>query len=467
MREALDWLSGKLEKLFIEELEKYKVDPWELRNEYIEVLLKRVPKRSEKFLQDQFGTLPAEEKTHVMRLLEMQRHELLMYTSCAWFFDELSGIETVQVLQYACRAIQLAESESNLNLQSEFLKRISKAQSNIRDYADGADVYTRFVIPSQLTLTQIGMHYAVASLYAENLDDIDIFNYSCTASHFKRKAQGTQRLAVGRTHVKSKVTLSEKHFSFIVLYFGQHHIVGKAFEEIPVDEYENFVEKVFDAFENSNLSEVLELFKLYPEQRNFSFFDMFKDEQIKLLDGIVDYGLQLAASSYKKINDRNYNLLNVMRTKHLDPPKMLVKNLEMVLNNELQSVFKSSNGKRIDIMALETTVDSIVRWNFRVESAELEFLCTQKLESLLVNLGELNNGNSKKAKALIRNVRSSLELLARVDVYPELNNIQDVVFNYVKKLPDNVTADTRSVLYNFCEYINLVVSQKENPKLKV
>jgi len=466
LRDSLDWLRDKLEILYTQELKKYAVDPWDIRNKYIDVLLDRKPEKSEKFLENEFGKVTREEKVHLMRLLEMQRHELLMYTSCAWFFDEISGIETVQVLQYACRAIQLAESESTLNLHTDFLRGISKAKSNIRDYADGADVYTRFVLPSQLTLTQIGMHYAVASLYAENFDDIDIFNYNCKSSHHKRITQGRQRLALGRTHVQSRVTLSDKHFSYIVLYFGQHHFVGKAFEEIPIEEYEDFVFRIIDAFEHSNLSEVLELLKLYPEQRNFSFFDMFKDEQIKLLNGIVNYSLDLAASSYKKINDRNYNVLNVMRTKHLDPPKMLIKNLELVLNNELQALFKSENGNKIDVMALETTVQTIERWNFRVESAELDFLCKQKLESLLSDLGQMNNGNRKLAKALIKNVRSALELLARVDVYPELNNIQDIVFTYIKYLPKNITADTRTILYNFAEYINLEVEHFKELSIK-
>ena len=56
----------------------------------------------------------------MMRLLEMQRHELLMFTSCGWFFDEISGIETIQILQYASRAIQLAEDESDYELEATF-----------------------------------------------------------------------------------------------------------------------------------------------------------------------------------------------------------------------------------------------------------------------------------------------------------------------------------------------------------
>ena len=49
--------------------------------------------------------LSDEDRVRACKLLELQRHAMLMYTSCGWFFDEISGIETVQVIQYAGRAI--------------------------------------------------------------------------------------------------------------------------------------------------------------------------------------------------------------------------------------------------------------------------------------------------------------------------------------------------------------------------
>ncbi|HKL02110.1 MAG TPA: DUF3536 domain-containing protein, partial [Cryomorphaceae bacterium] len=460
----LDWLRDRLEKIYEKEIAAFDLDPWELRNKYIDVILERTPQNVNAFLRSNFGSLTAEKRTHVMRILEMQRQEMLMFTSCGWFFDEISGMETVQILQYACRAIQLAESETEASLENEFLKRLAKAPSNLESFNDGADVYREYVLPSQLTLTQIGMHFAVASLYAENPDDIVVFNYDAKSSEFRRIVQGNQRLVLGRTHVNSKVTLSNKDFSFVVLYLGQHHLIGKAFREIPLDEYNGFAENVIKAFQESNLSTVLELFKTYPEQRSFSFFDMFKDEQIKLLNGILDYGVSLAASSYKKINDRNYNLLNVMRTKQLDPPKILVKNLEMVVNIDLINLFSGENAK-IDVTELHRVVEEVEKWNFLVDSAQLDFICARKLDSMLLNVGDFSNGNGEKARQLVVNIHEALKLLGRIGVYPELNDIQNTVYRQIMRLPKDVQGNTRKELYEFATYINLDVSKIPRAKI--
>jgi hypothetical protein len=437
---------------------KHHADPWALRNAYITILLKRTPERVEAFLEEHFGDLDNTERTHVMRLLEMQRHELLMYTSCAWFFDEISGIETVQVMQYACRAIQLAESETDEKLEVEFMERIAKAKSNLAEYGDGAGVYDRFVRPSMLSLTQIGMQYAVSSLFAEDPDDITVFNYKCRSTEFRRIIQGSQRLALGQTHVRSKVTLSEKKFSFVALYLGQHHIVGKAFDEIPKEEWKEFSDKVTDAFQESNLGRVIEVFRMYPEQRSFSFFDMFKDEQIKMLNDILEESQSLAASSYRKINNRNYNVINVMRNSHLNPPRMLVRNLDMVLNNELRELF-ANGGTRISIPDLRRVVSEFKKWEFSIDHEELDFICAKKLNAMLEDFGIPEEANAGEFQRLLTNLREALELLSTVGIYPELNEIQDVVFHYLKNSVKEIDEGVREELLRFAEYINLEVDR--------
>jgi len=458
LRESLDWLREELAEVYERELENYHPEPWKLRNLFIDVILSRTPDKVDRFLLDNFGKLSPVERTHVMRLMEMQRQELLMYTSCGWFFDEISGIETVQILQYACRAIQLAESESSEVLSAAFKAKLSEAISNISNLGNGMNVLEKYVEPSQLTLTQIGMHYAVASLFAEDPNTISVFNYNCQSTHFKRVSQGSQKLAVGRTHIDSRVTLSQKDFSYVVIYLGQHHLIGKAFQDIPLEEYEAFVDKLMKAFSNSNLTEVLELFRLYPEQRSFSFFDMFKDEQIKMLEGILKYGEELAASSYRKINERNYNIINVMRTTHLHPPQMLVNNLEMVLNIELRDLFKSG-AHRVNILELRRVVRDIRKWKFKIDHADLNFICANKLNDLLYNLGILSNGTAKKSLDMIENMQNALDLLAKVGVYPELNEIQDAIFTTVKTMEPDVPQEMKNKVFSFAEYINLDVSR--------
>ena len=100
-----------------------------------------------------------------LRLLEMQRHAMFMFTSCGWFFDELSGIETVQVLQYAGRVIQLAQSVLDTDLEPPFLERLAKAPSNIREHRDGRRVYEKFVKPTLVDREHLGAHFAVSSLF--------------------------------------------------------------------------------------------------------------------------------------------------------------------------------------------------------------------------------------------------------------------------------------------------------------
>ena len=463
LRESLDWLREKLCEIYEESMKGYHSDPWSLRNEYIDIILDRTPERVEKFLEANFKELVPRERTHIMRLMEMQRHELLMYTSCGWFFDEISGIETTQILQYAARAIQLAESESDYELESQFKAILEKAKSNIPELGTGKDVYIDKVKPTTLTLTHIGMHYAVSSLFAEDPDEISVFNYSCKSSEFRRIVQGTQRLALGRTHVNSRVTLSNKDFSFVVMYIGQHHMVGIAFEQIAEAEFNAFGEKVIEAFQRSNLSEVFDLFKRYPDQRSFSFFDMFKDEQIKMLQGIIDNSLDMAASSYKKINDRNYNLLNVMKSTHLQVPNILVKNLELVLNNELREIFTACNEK-IDIYDLNRVIGEIKKWDFKMDHTELNFICTGTMDHLLSQLGTLSNGNAARTREILKNVQEALDVLGKVGIKPELNEIQDIIFTHLVKLDPEIPQDIQNLLKGFAEYINLDVSLILNRK---
>lgn len=458
LRESLNWLRDKTSDIYIKQITALKKDPQQLRNEYIEVILNRTPEVVQSFLHRHFGNLKIDEQTQIMRLLEMQRNALLMFTSCGWFFDEISGIETVQILQYARRTIQLARSVEGVSLDKEFRKRLREAQCNLPELANGEGVYQKYVIPSEVTLTHIGMHYAVSSLFAEDPNEISVLNYTCRSSDFRRIVQGNQKLAVGRTHVKSKVTFSEKNFSFLVLYMGQHHVIGKSFEAIPDEQYHEFIDEVVTAFSNSNISKVIELFARYPEQRSFSFFDMFKDEQLKMLNSILDYSMGLAASSYKKINDRNYSVINVMQNSGLKAPDILVKNLEMLLNHELRELFKPDGGK-VKISDLKRIVKDLKKFKFKVDHNDLNFICANKLNAMLTSIGPIHSGNVKVTLDQFQNMRAALELLGRIGVHPELNDVQDTVFKVLKSMNSTLPSAIHMQLTDFAQYVNLEVGK--------
>src|SRR5205814_6238857 len=131
-------------------------DPWAARDDYVRVILDRRPETVDAFLRSHAPRrlTPAEEVT-ALKLLELQRNALLMFTSCGWFFDELSGIETVQVLAYAGRAIQLAEEVSGRPFEADFLNDLSQARSNLPHLGDGRRVYEKLVRPARVDLPKV------------------------------------------------------------------------------------------------------------------------------------------------------------------------------------------------------------------------------------------------------------------------------------------------------------------------
>jgi len=142
LRQAMDFLRDKLARFYEEKAREFLKDPWAARDDYISVILNRSPENlSSYFSRNASRELNEGERITAIRLLEMQRHALLMFTSCGWFFDELSGIETVQVIQYAARALQLAAELGAGDIEPEFLSILEQAKSNIPEHQNGRVVY--------------------------------------------------------------------------------------------------------------------------------------------------------------------------------------------------------------------------------------------------------------------------------------------------------------------------------------
>ena len=155
LREALDWLRDRLIPLYETTAAELFRDPWQARDTYIKVINSdHAPDTiADFFEQQQTHPLNKEEQIDALRLLEMQRHCLLMYTSCGWFFDEISRPEGVQILRYASRAIQLAGELKGVHYQQEFIRKLAKAPSNVEAFRDGGDIYRQLVISSSQSRT--------------------------------------------------------------------------------------------------------------------------------------------------------------------------------------------------------------------------------------------------------------------------------------------------------------------------
>lgn len=147
LRESLDWLRDALGPKFERAALEFFKDPWEARNHAVVFLLDGSRETEDRFYS-RFSSHPLseDERRVASKLLELQRYALMMFTSCGWFFNDLSGIETIQILRYAARAIELGEELFQTGFEAEFLRRLSRAKSNVPEQGDGAAIYRREVL---------------------------------------------------------------------------------------------------------------------------------------------------------------------------------------------------------------------------------------------------------------------------------------------------------------------------------
>jgi alpha-amylase/alpha-mannosidase (GH57 family) len=147
LRVALNFLRDDTASKFENAAGELLRDPWAARNDYISVLLDPDRARGEFLARHAVHPLSEAEQSRVVELLEMQRSALLMFTSCGWFFSDLAGIETIQVLRYAARVIDLQTKLGFEAPRKEFLELLAQAKSNRPEKGNGADIFLHFAEP--------------------------------------------------------------------------------------------------------------------------------------------------------------------------------------------------------------------------------------------------------------------------------------------------------------------------------
>jgi alpha-amylase/alpha-mannosidase (GH57 family) len=342
LRTALNWLRDQLAGRYETRAGALFKDPWTAREDYINVILDRSPENIRGFFaRHATRELNDEEQITALRMLEIQRHALLMYTSCGWFFDELSGLETVQVIQYAARAVQLAREVWKEDLESEFVEMLALAKGNIPDHANGRAVYEKFVKPAIVTRDTVGAHYAVSSIFESYPTDARLYAFSFHQEARQIFTSGAARLAIGRARVTFEITRASDILTYGVLYMGSHnlncwvHLNGQAAED------GHLIEASRAAFEHGEFSEIVRLMDRHFGQTQYSLKSLFHDEQRKLINQILAATREEIDSTYKLITDRHAPLLRVLADLNAPALRGLTIAVEIVLNSEIRAQFES------------------------------------------------------------------------------------------------------------------------------
>lgn len=426
LRETLNWLRDELATIYEKEGTKLLKDVWTARNEYISVVLDRNDEQVEAFISKHSKQpLDADQRIHLLRMLEMQRHAVLMFTSCGWFFDEISGLETNQILQYANRAIYYARQVADIDFHAEFMKRLEEAPSNV--YANGAVSYRQFVAPARVNLQRVGMHYAAASLFEEYPEQMDLFNYIATNEVFELlQAGNNMKLALGRTTVRSKVTYSEKQFSFAALYLGQHNIIGNISVDMLPKVFDEMTAKVSQAFQIPDLSKVIGVMQEYFGPKKYSINHLFRDEKQKILRSITAGSLRQAENDFREIYNDNYQLMGIMTQNNIPVPDAYKSAVQFILRTDLRRLFENGN---LNIRELKRLVAEFRRWNITLEP--LPALRLAAGERIFEEVKALNEAD--QALPRLQNLIAVLEILEEANIRLDFWKGQNSYFHLLKQ----------------------------------
>ncbi|MGB3534854.1 MAG: DUF3536 domain-containing protein [Microcoleaceae cyanobacterium] len=351
LRDSLNWLRDQLIPIYEDYAHQFFVDPWAARDDYIQVILDRSGESLDVFFsRHQTHELTETERTDALRLLEMQRHTLLMFTSCGWFFEELSRPEGTQILRYASRAMELAGDVAGVQLESEFIRRIAAAESNVELFKTGDEVYRQLVQTAQVSLEHVAAHYAISSLYTTHPRERQVYCYNAQQQDYQMRQMGRLTLAVGQVSLVCAITREKMQYNFAVLHLGgwDFHCCIQPFSGRRT--YTELKSLLFDAFKQASAAQVIRVMTDSFGERFYSLQDLFAEERQRIMGLLTQETLTRLDQLYSQVYRENYGMLMAFHRDHLPVPQELQVAAEVALSHRCLTTVRlleaeSSNGQ--------------------------------------------------------------------------------------------------------------------------
>jgi alpha-amylase/alpha-mannosidase (GH57 family) len=393
LRDAVNPLSEKLSASFFKDL-------WNARNAYIHVILDRSTYVVDHFFAEHAThKLSPDERVTALEIMELQRHTQLMYTSCGWFFDDISGIETVQVIAYAGRVLQLAAKlfgEAGAALEQQFLDVLANAKSNVPEMGDGAEVYRRYVTGMKIGLDQVGAHYAISSIFRPYPEDGEIFCFDVHRESHDVLSSGRGRVALGRARIRSRITEEQESICFAVLHLGDQNLSAAVRRYDPDNEQEiaafnTFSTDVAAAIRRANLPEIIRLIDRFFGATGYSLTSLFADEQHRIVQIILNRTIAETEDSLRKIYEDHASLLDFLTETGMAPPPALAVAANYALNASLRHALEA---EPFDPDIITSLIARAERDCTEFNAQQLGFIGGQRMKRAMIRLEAAASGDA-------------------------------------------------------------------------
>jgi alpha-amylase/alpha-mannosidase (GH57 family) len=435
LREALDLLRDRTAPLAEAIAAPLLKDLWAARDAFIHVILDRSSDNLDRFFAAHatHELTPAERIT-AFELLELERHTQLMYTSCGWFFDDISGIETIQIIAYAGRVLQLAHklfsdlplfSESVIYLEDDFLDILSRAKSNNPDIANGAEVYRRFVNAGCIDLESVGAHYAISSMFRSYPDSGQIFCFDVHRHSYDLLTSGRGRFAVGRASLRSRITEETEDICFAVLHLGDQNLSAavKRFKPEDAAFWEAFLTNARGSIRHANLPELIRFIDGYFDSTLYSLTSLFADEQHRILQSILNQTLSEVENSLTRIYEEHATLLDFLGEANVPIPPALALTAGFAINASLRRALETDTFDSAEITRLRrrAEIDHVA-----LDNALLSYTADRRMKRAMVRLESAAELQSTQSVAILNETLAIAESLRTLPMEINLWQAQNI-----------------------------------------
>jgi alpha-amylase/alpha-mannosidase (GH57 family) len=425
LRAALNYIRDEAARAYAEQGGELFGDPWGARDDYAEVLVDARRDRRAEFLARQARRpLSEAEGRRALTLLELQRSSLLMFTSCGWFFNDISGIETVQVLKYAARAMDFMEELELPSAREGFLERLAAAQSNVRKHGNGADIFRQQVERVRVAPSRIAASLAISSLMDRSEQDGEVAGHAFTLTDFRQERHGRLALATGRIVLETLSTGKRLDFAVAAMHVGDVDFYC-VLKEYPAGEvFRAATENLWSQFRTGSVPTLLRLMQEEFGPSEFGLEHLLPEGRQRIYEIVFGRMVGRFSEQYEYLYEENRRNIEMLQQAGFHLPKELRAAAEFTITRRLEremQKFEQQNDRAAFREALQIAGE-VARLGYRLDRTSMR----RKFETLIVAtvraaVGDPDPETYEAALALI-------DLAGELNLHANLERAQEIVY---------------------------------------
>jgi alpha-amylase/alpha-mannosidase (GH57 family) len=424
LRSALDFLRDDLAPKFEDACGQLLGDPWLARDEYVELLVDGASSREEFFSRHATRQLTRDEQSRALTLLESQRTAMAMYASCGWFFNDVSGIETLQTLRHAGRLVELANDLGLDPPLAPFLEILSEARSNIADKGSGADIFLRAVEGARVTPQRVAAHVAICGLVERDVqaDSGVSAGYDFQELEFQKRRHGRITLETGRLALEEHATGSRREFALAAMHFGEVDYYCALRPFVSAESLEAAASKLWSQFRTASLAVLLRVAQEQFGPEEFGLEALLPEGRGRVSRRVFGDLVSRFLEEYERMYEESRRVVERLQEIGFQPPRELRLAAEMTMGRRLERELREQRSGAGDYRAAVEIAREAAAYGFPFDRAPVTRVFEETVTDAARSVAE------RPTPENIRSARSLIELGRELGLEVNLERAQEVIY---------------------------------------